>query len=304
MNLAPRKSHLYKDEPLFIDPNIWQNCTNGDIVQRKGDEPMARVLIADEPIGASFLQSLLADEHELLIVDTLKIAVETLWQRDFDLIIIGVHFDDSRMYELMTECKSIPTCIGKPIICFCTRETVLTRTMHESIDVSSKALGAWMYIDQHDYNVKKNPDAELKRVIERCLVGEARKVTQGQRQDIQKRRAQLLRLREALEEKEWTMDLEDRVADIREKLSHVLLELSRAQVDNIDQYEKLSQSKDLDDRVSVDVTLAENKMARAERQQSLQESKQLAKEQAIVPREEAKAKKGRRKLQNEAVKTD
>lgn len=263
---------------------------------------MARILIADEPDGAAFLQRLLEPEHGLIVVSTLKIALETLRQQIFDLIIIGVHFDDSRMFNLMAECKTIPECANKPIICFCTRDTPLTRTMHESIDMSAKALGAWMYLDQHDYNVKKNPDAELRRVIERCLVGRARKATQEKRQDIQKRREELLRLRQALEETEWSVDLEDRVADLRQKLSEILQELSQVQINNVGQYEKLAQSKDLDDRVSQQVTLAENEMARQERQQSLEESQQLAREQEIVSKEETKAKKGRRKLTGDQLK--
>lgn len=263
---------------------------------------MARILIADEPDGATFLQRLLAEDHDLLVVNTFKLAAEMLRQQSFDLIIIGVHFDDWRMFDLMAACKNIPSIVGMPIICFCTRDTPLTRTMHESIDMSAKALGAWMYLDQYDYNVKKNPDAELRRVIERCLVGPARKTTQQKRQDIQRRRAELLRLREALEDEEWSVDLEDRVADLREKLSGVLLELSQAQVNNIGQYEKLAQSKDLDDRVSQQVTLAENEMARAERKQSLEESQQLAREQEIFSKEETKAKKGRRKLTGDQLK--
>lgn len=263
---------------------------------------MARILIADTTDGVAFLERLLAKEHELTIASTMTEAVARLKQQDFDLIVVGVHFDESRMFELMAHCRDIPKNAEKPVICFCSRDTPLTRTMHESIDISSKALGAWIYLDQHDYNVKRNPDAELRRVIGRCLIGTARKKTQERRVDIQQRREELLRLRQALEDQEWTVDLEDRVAELREKLSKVLLELSKAHINNIGQQETMATSKDLEDRVSPPVKASENAMGHEEREIARLESEQLAKEQEIVPKEEEKARKGRRKLAGDASK--
>lgn len=234
------------------------------------------------------MERLLGEKHELVIATTLMESVAKLEEEEFDLIIIGVHFDESRMFELMSQCKAIPKNSIKPIICFCTRDTPLTRTMHHSIDTATKALGAWMYLDQHDYNVKRNPDAEMQRVVERCLLSTERKKTKEKRADIQKRRAELLRLRLALESEEWSVDLKDRVADLRQKLSDVLLVLSEVQVVSIAQQDKLAESKDLEDRVSSQVRSDENAMAQEERQIMFQESQQLAKEQVLWQKEIAK----------------
>lgn len=257
---------------------------------------MAHILVASVSNGVEFAQRLLAQEHDLIIVTTVSEAIAKLKEQDFDLVMIGVHFDESRMFELLAQCKTIPRNANKPVICFCTRDTPLTRTMHDSIDLSVKAFGAWIYLDQHDYNVKRNPDAEVRRVIERCLVSTERKKTKEKRADIQKRREEILRLRLALDQKEWSIDLEDRVADLRQKLSDVLLELSETLVTSVDQQEKLAKSKDLEDRVSPQVKSDENATALEERQIMLKESEQLAKEQEIAKREEAKSKELRHKL--------
>lgn len=136
---------------------------------------MARILVASISNGIEVMERLLGREHELLIATTMLEAIEKLEKEEVDLIMIGVHFDESRMFELMSHCKTMSKNGNKPIISFCTRDTPLTRTMHDSIDIATKALGAWIYLDQHDYSVKRNPDAEVRRVIERCLVGTERK---------------------------------------------------------------------------------------------------------------------------------
>jgi CheY-like chemotaxis protein len=257
---------------------------------------MARILVASVPDGAEFVRRIMRQDHELVFVTRTHEAVAKLTEEDFDLIMIGVHFDESRMFELLSHCKTIARNADKPIITFCTRDTPLTRAMHDSIEVTVKAYGAWIYLDQHDYNVKKDPDAEIRRVIERCLISTERKKTKQKRIDLQKRREELLQLRLALGTEEWSVDLEDRVADLRQKLSDVLLELSETLKDSIRQQEKLAESKDLEDRVSAQAKSDENTTAREERQIMLEESRQLAKEQELARREEEKAKKLRHQL--------
>lgn len=257
---------------------------------------MSRIFIAATDDDVAAMGRILEGRHELFVVSTMAEALKKLKEQAFDLIMVGVHFNESRMFELLRDVYKTPEYSDTPVICFCTRDTPLTRTMHESIDVATRSLGAWMYLDQHEFNVSKDPDAEMRRIVERCLTDEARKKTQASRVDIHKRREELLRLRQALEDKEWSLDVEDRVANLRQKLSEVLLELSKAQIDSIEQQETIAESKHLEDRVSVPVKLNENGMGREERQMERQESEQLAKEQEIIPKEEEKGKEGRRKL--------
>jgi hypothetical protein len=257
---------------------------------------MARILVASTSNGVDFIQRLFGHDHELVFASTTLQAVAKLSTEDFDLTMIGVHFDESRMFELLSKCKTIARNADKPIITFCTRDTLLTRTMHDSIEVSVKAYGAWLYLDQHDYNVKKNPDAEVRRVIERCLLSTERKKNKEKRVDLQRRREELLRLRLALQNEEWSVDLEDQLADLRQKLSDALLELSETLMTSIAQQEKLAESKDLEDRVSAQAKSDENTTAREEREIMLQESRQLAQEQELAQKEEEKAKKRRHKL--------
>lgn len=258
---------------------------------------MARIFIAATADDTSALERILGEKHEFIKVNVMSEAIVKLQEKAFDLVIISVHFDQSRMFDLLRELHTARY-DDTPIICFCKRDT-LTRTTHESIDVASRALGAWMYLDYQKYNDRDNPDDELRRVIERCLTGEARKEIQSDRMDIHKQREQLLRLRQALADKEWSVDLEDRVAELREKLAEVLLELSELQIASFAQQEIIAESKKLEDRVSLPVQIAETAIAQEETQIGLRESEQLGQEQEVIPAEESKAKEGRRKILDE-----
>jgi hypothetical protein len=259
---------------------------------------MARVFMAARDDERAAMELILGPRHDIVGVTRLDDAIKAYSEHECDLIMIGVHFDDSRMFELLRIFNKTPEFSATPVICFCTQHTPLTRKMHESIELASRVLGAWMYLDEHEFAVSKDPRAELLRIIERCLTSEARKKTQANRHLLQLQRQDLLRLREGLEGEEWSIALEDRVADLRQKLSVILLELSGDLIDSLSQQEQVAESKQLEDRVSKDVQRTEKDLGRDETQLSLDESAQLAKEQLLVPREEAKGKRGRHQTAN------
>lgn len=255
---------------------------------------MAHILIADTTDGAANLERIL-DGHELVVANKMSAALEQLRTQVFDLIIVGVHFDGSRMFELLPQIRKIEKCAEKPVICFCTRDTEMTRIMHNSLEYTSSALGAWMYLDQHEYNVHQDPDAELRRVIERCLTHQARKESLAKRIDAQKEREEIHRLRMALEADDWSVDLEDRLGELRRTLSKVLLELYQALLHSEEQRESIAQSRELHDRVSNAVMTSENEMTGEEKKQWRTEHDQSVQEQELIDREETKGKKGRHK---------
>ncbi len=263
---------------------------------------MAIILIADTIDGVANLKRILQPGHVLVAVNTMVDAVGKLGKQAFDLIIVGVHFEESRMFELIPKIRRFPENANTPIICFCTRDTAMTRIMHDSLNLSSRALGAWMYLDQHEYNVKRDPDAELRRVIERCLTHEARRETLAKRIDVHQQRQEIHKLRSDLEAEEWSAELEDRLGDLRRRLSKVLLSLYRQQIDSHAQHESIEESRGFADRLSDSATKAENEMTKAEEQQWTKETAQSINEQEIVDREEGKGKEGRHKVSSKHLK--
>lgn len=253
---------------------------------------MSRILIADTTDGIEHLRRILSPQHELIVATTINQALDVLNEVNLDLIVVGVHFDDSQMFDLIPQIKHYQKNAEKPLICFCTRDTGMTRTLHTTLNYSTRILGAWMYLDQHTYSSHQDPDAELRRLFARCLTHEARKETLAQREKIQLQRQEIQQLREDLEAEIWTGELEDRLGRLRTKLSTVLFELAQALAVSQSQADTIQHSRSLNDYVSAHVTESENKQSSKERQQSVKEHDQLIQEQEITNREQTKERKG------------
>jgi CheY-like chemotaxis protein len=248
---------------------------------------MAKIFIADTKDGKAFLRTLLEPNHELTVVTSMTDAAAALKEKTFDLIIIDLHFDESRMYDAMHLVKAIPKNANKPIICFGSQQqTRMPQTVNDALNFATKALGAWMFIDLHTYNQAKDPNDELSRVIERCLVGEARKVSQAERLDLHKQREEIHRLRLKIENEEWSAELDEKLIEIRHKLTGLLLQNCDLHLDSISQQEAIDKSRDLKDRVSESVTQGEDKATRKERKQTSDELHHAVTELEISEREE------------------
>lgn len=201
---------------------------------------MSRILIAAEQTGSNALERLLAPDHELSFAMTMKVALGILKRQAFDLIAIGVSFDDSRMFELMAEIKSIPAYEDKPILCFCAEDSPLTRILHESISSSALLLGARAYLAPNVYNAEPNPDEAIRRVVEQCLTSKARRAVIRKLIDMQGLRAELLRLSE----------LQGQEAEAKDQLSELLSELAVMRAQGVDMQSAFDTSRDLEDFIA------------------------------------------------------
>lgn len=140
---------------------------------------MAKIFVAESEQSFSYIQNLLNSKHELVSVKTLRDAAAKLKKQSFDLIIIDLYFDESRMFEAMQLAKTIPKNADKPIICMATSQ--IRAPFIDSVDFTARALGAWMFIDVYEHGQTGDAKSELLRVIERCLAGDARKATRAAR---------------------------------------------------------------------------------------------------------------------------
>lgn len=106
---------------------------------------MSRILIAGVAEAPLLKQSL--QEHQLYLADTMQAALKKLHKENFDLIVISIHFDESRMFELMRAITKSKRNSTSPIICFCAHETKMTTAMRGTLELMAEVLGAWMYVD-------------------------------------------------------------------------------------------------------------------------------------------------------------
>lgn len=255
---------------------------------------MARILIADTLEKAVTLERIL-EGHDLTVVSTMSEAETQLKEEAFDLIVAAIHFDDSQMFELIREVKKSGKNANKPIICFCSRDTPMSRLIHQSLETSTKAFGAWMYLAEHSYNVYQDPDAELRRIMERCLTDESRKDIQQQRIVIERQRGELQQLRTQLQGQDWTPEMQMYLDGLQRDLELLLTEIKRLHSAADDQGASVLASRDLKDRVSHQVTTTENSMTSTEETQAATEASQSAGEGQLTAKEDIKQEEGQRK---------
>ncbi len=227
---------------------------------------MTTALIADTPAGAVTLQRILKGMH-CTVAATMAEARLAL-KEPFDLIVAALHFDGSQMFEFLRAVKDSPVNSHQPLICFCSRDTPMARFLHQSLAVTTHVLGAWMYLDEHSYNVYQDPDAELRRVIERCLTERARRKIHEQRLDIQGQRVHLQQLRQLLHHQEWSPELDGFLGGLREDLQRLLGRTDQLQSEAEEQRARVAASRDLKDRVNERILAREDEMAGTEETQT------------------------------------
>lgn len=85
-------------------------------------------------------------EMRLIPCVTLDSAKERVYE-EIDLILCGLHFDESRMFDLLRFVKADPTLRHIPFLCIKTLQGDVEPTFSESIRIATKALGAVGFFD-------------------------------------------------------------------------------------------------------------------------------------------------------------
>jgi PleD family two-component response regulator len=124
--------------------------------------PMKKtILVADH--AEARLSAILAG-HDLALVRTLDEAKAVLAVRVFDLITISVHFDESRMFDLLRYVRWQERHRATPVVCLLTTDFTRHAIATEGLEIAVKALGGTAYLD-----LKVTADGEARRVIDDLL---------------------------------------------------------------------------------------------------------------------------------------
>lgn len=105
---------------------------------------MKRILVADVPQMDGRYNAALGG-WEVAFVRTLSQARRAITER-YDLVVIGVYFDDSQMFELVRAIRADERCAEVPILVVRGR-TGFTAVSARALEVALKALGADEFID-------------------------------------------------------------------------------------------------------------------------------------------------------------
>ena len=122
-----------------------------------------RILVADTPDSDRRLIEILSG-HEVGFARTLSAAHRLLAQQAFDLLVIGVHFDDSRMFDLVRHVRSAQ--LELPVVCLRTHRFVSPALSIEGLEIAARALACNLFVDLTKYPDDASGNAEVRKRLE------------------------------------------------------------------------------------------------------------------------------------------
>ncbi len=129
-----------------------------------------RILLACAERTYRRLVSVLPD-HELTYARNFPDAEAALKANDFNLIMIGSRFDESRMFDLLRYLKADPNYSEIPVICF--RGIRFAPYEDESllriVEMACKEVGASFFLDLAAFPDDEAGNDTLRRIIDRLL---------------------------------------------------------------------------------------------------------------------------------------
>ncbi len=108
------------------------------------------------------------EPYQLTFVHTLAEAVRALDRAAYDLIIIGVHFDESRMFDLPRLVRADERYQATPVVCVASRPFGSVISV-ESLEIATRALAANAFIDFARHGNHDAGNAAIRGVVERLL---------------------------------------------------------------------------------------------------------------------------------------
>ena len=129
---------------------------------------MKKILVADVPqMDARYTAALRGWEIEF--ARTLGAARQALGDERYDLIAIGVYFDDSQMFDLVRSLRATPRTAELPILCVRGRPG-FAAVSTSALETAVRALGADRFIDLLE-SAGAEADAALREAAERLVRG-------------------------------------------------------------------------------------------------------------------------------------
>ena len=119
-----------------------------------------KVLVANAPEMDETIRDCLPG-HELHFIRTMSDALRALRHDGFQLIVIGLEFDESRMLELLQYVRTLSGYKEVPVICVHGDHLNLSEAVMKNIDVAVKALGGVGFLDLRDGALKYQQDCSF-----------------------------------------------------------------------------------------------------------------------------------------------
>ena len=127
-----------------------------------------KILVADTPEGDRRLSQILPG-YELTFVRTMGEARRELAGDGFCLILVGVHFDDSRMFDLLRHLQTSGARPGCAVTCMRSQHFVSSAITIEGLEIATRALGCNLFLDLTWYADDAAGNAAVRKLLEALI---------------------------------------------------------------------------------------------------------------------------------------
>jgi CheY-like chemotaxis protein len=128
-----------------------------------------RILVADTSESDRRLSAILAGQ-DVMFARTIGEAQRLLAQQQFDLVMIGVHFDDSRMFDLVRHVRAGGHHAGKPVACVRSHRFISAAAISlEGLEIAARALACNIFLDLTKYPDGAHGNAEVRKLLDALL---------------------------------------------------------------------------------------------------------------------------------------
>lgn len=127
-----------------------------------------KVLIADTPAGDRRISEILSG-HELEFVRTLADAQRAVERDGFALVMVGVHFDESRMFDLLRYVQARGEPRGCAVICMRSHHFASSAISIEGLEIATRALGCHLFLDLTWYADDAAGNGAVRQLLEALI---------------------------------------------------------------------------------------------------------------------------------------
>jgi hypothetical protein len=130
---------------------------------------LTRILVADTSANDRRLSAILAG-HDVGFVRTLSDAQRLLAQQEFALVMVGVHFDDSRMFDLVRHVRAGGGHADKPVACVRSHRFVSAAAISlEGLEIAARALACNLFLDLTKYPDDAHGNGDVRKLLDKLL---------------------------------------------------------------------------------------------------------------------------------------
>ena len=115
----------------------------------------------------------MASDFALSVCHSLAEAHKLLAEDRFDLILCGVNFDESRMFELLDDVKANPATKALPFVCIKVFQSILHAGSYDSVKKAGALLGVATFIDLAQWRKeigREQADAQLRSTLHQVIL--------------------------------------------------------------------------------------------------------------------------------------